>query len=214
MSLVGCRVTSSDSSVDLLGFTEIRRTLPNCTQYSGVSAAKSATNLLIYLKKDSIDLHPADVSVSVVVFVFLLLLLLLLLLLPPLSARLPLFSLPPVPLPLISIFPPAPASLTLSCLSLQTSRLFKPFKHPLSLFKWKQSAVTVSLLQALRLFSSSSYPPTSFTSRLLSLNPKTNMCKTTVITLKTAVTSHSYLSQSLAFFLFSLLSHHPSHRYS
>lgn len=119
---------------------------------------------------------------------------------------------------LISIFPPAPAPLTLSfpflSVSLQTDRLFKPFRHPLSLFKWKQSAVTVSLLQAPRLFSSSSYPPTPFTSRLLSLNPQTNTSKTTVIILKTAVTSHSYLRRSFAFFLFSLLSHQVSHRHS
>lgn len=98
---------------------------------------------------------------------------------------------PPLPPPLLSYFHLSSFPLTLSSpslslsVSLQPDRLFKPFRHPLSLFKWKQSAVTVSLLQAARLFSSSSYPPTPFTSRLLSLNPQTNTSKTTVIILKT-----------------------------
>lgn len=141
---------------------------------------------------------------------------------PPLPPPLSLLSSSPLPPPLLSYFhlsscsspsDPFLSSLSLS-VSLQTDRLFKPFRHPLSLFKWKQSAVTVSLLQAARLFSSSSYPPTPFTSRLLSLNPQTNTSKTTVIILKTAVTSHSYLGRSFALFLFSLLSHQVSHRNS
>lgn len=112
---------------------------------------------------------------------------------PPPPPPLSLLSSSPLPPPLLSYFhlsscsspsDPFLSSLSLS-VSLQTDRLFKPFRHPLSLFKWKQSAVTVSLLQAPRLFSSSSYPPTPFTSRLLSLNPQTNTSKTTVIILKT-----------------------------
>lgn len=139
---------------------------------------------------------------------------------PPLPPPLSLLSSSPLPPPLLSYFHLSSFPLTLSSpslslsVSLQPDRLFKPFRHPLSLFKWKQSAVTVSLLQAPRLFSSSSYPPTPFTSRLLSLNPQTNTSKTTVIILKTAVTSHSYLGRSFALFLFSLLSHQVSHRNS
>lgn len=110
---------------------------------------------------------------------------------PPLPPPLSLLSSSPLPPPLLSYFHLSSFPLTLSSpslslsVSLQPDRLFKPFRHPLSLFKWKQSAVTVSLLQAARLFSSSSYPPTPFTSRLLSLNPQTNTSKTTVIILKT-----------------------------
>lgn len=135
---------------------------------------------------------------------------------PPLS----LLSSSPLPPPLLSYFHLSSFPLTLSSpslslsVSLQTDRLFKPFRHPLSLFKWKQSAVTVSLLQTARLFSSSSYPPTPFTSRLLSLNPQTNTSKTAVIILKTGCYLTLLSRTVFCFFLFSLLSHQVSHRNS